>query len=147
MNKTNRWVICRKEKRCKRCKNIIRVGEKCWRYGSVYIPFFMCKACKIKMDIKEYAENIETKLNYMKELGLSESEYERWIKISTDSMVINRFERLRKAIIQHNNPNSPFFRKKSERIKQLFTELLNLGVPKKIILKEMVETYKLIKNI
>jgi len=137
-----RWVICRKEKNCKRCQELIKIGNECWKYGSAYYPCFMCKSCKTKEDLLKEVENKDKEMKFIEKFNLTKKEFEQYEQNSTSSMVENRWRRLEHAIYQQNNPNSPFYKKQVERIKQIIIELENLGIPKKIIMGRLVEIYE-----
>lgn len=129
-------VICRTEKKCKRCKTIIPVGAIHWRYGSAYQPCFMCVSCKQKenetLDIERKALNIERdkeRKECLIKYNMTQQEYDIYLQRTSDSKVANRWGRLEQAIKQHNNPRSPFYLKKGDRVLEISGELLLLGIP------------------
>ena len=139
---SERWVICRKEKNCKKCKQTIKVNDECWQYGGAYYPCFMCKLCKTKEDLIKNVDEKNKQLEFMDKFNLTEEEYKKYDENSCSSMVENRWRRLEHSVHQHNNPNSPFYKKQEERIKQIIIELENLGIHKKIIMGRLVEIYE-----
>ena len=119
--------ICRTKKKCNKCHKSIKIGEICFRYGSVYFPKFMCIECKDKKIIGEMVEKEKQLVENSKEWGLNKDEYKKYIEPDPYRFI--------KKLQQYHNYKSPFFKQKDRLCipDVVFKKILNSPYAKKQI--------------